>query len=103
MALELTPEGDIRALYQVDPQSIEVVVSGAETHSGHQTFRITAKRRLPNGDFCAAYEERIEMDFEGTFRTIWAEAEFPWADGATVEECLGKALQIVSSAGVRNL
>jgi hypothetical protein len=103
VALELTPEGDIRALYQLDPQSVEVVVSVGEAHSAHQTVRITAKRRLPNGDFCAAYEERIEMDYEGTSRMIWAEAEFPWADGATAEECLGKALRLVSSAGVRDL
>jgi hypothetical protein len=101
--LELTPQGSVRALYQLDPQSIEVVVAGADAHSGHRTVRITAKQRLPNGDFCAAYEERIETEIDGVFRTLWAETEFPWADGSTLEECLRKALEFVTSATVQEV
>lgn len=98
MTFELEPGGDVRALYQLDAQSIEVVVTGPDSHSGHQTFRITAKRRLPHGDFCAAYEERVETEIDGIYRTLWVEAQFPWADGATVEDCLRTALTFVGSS-----
>lgn len=93
--LDLAPRGAIRALYQLSPQSVEAVVRDADPHAGHRTFRITAKRRLPADDYFAAYEERVDLQLEGRDRTVWVEAEFPWADGETAEECLRRALELV--------
>lgn len=95
--LDLAPTGAIRALYQLTAQSVEVVVRDPDPHAGHRTLRITARRRLPDGDYCAAYEERIESELDGADRTLWVETEFPWADGATVEECLRQALALVGA------
>jgi hypothetical protein len=44
-------------------------------------------------------EERITLtDVSGTERDVWADADYPWQDGRTAEDCLKAALIWVTTS-----
>lgn len=66
-------------------------------------FRVTALRDLRSDRplYRASYERQADFEIKGENTIIWVDASrrFSAADGATIEECLRLALELVGSHG----
>lgn len=95
--------------WEVSSHAVEVLT----TDGRH--IRVSARRAMHRRDvfYDAEYEELATLDSvegvlevqdrstyalaEGRFAPVWLPADFPWATGKTVEECLRSGLHWVSS------
>lgn len=60
--------------------------------------KITALHNIKSGaqpNYFASYEERVEIKANGHTYKVWMEASYSWQDGATIEECLRRAIRWV--------
>jgi len=83
----------INEIWDDGPNSIQVVTAN------HRTIRITARGNVRSGavpKYVAHYEEQVEIEPRSGQRIwVWAAVDFPWQDGADVQQCLLLALRWV--------
>jgi len=85
---------NINEIWDDGPNSIQVVTAN------HRTIRITARGNIRSGavpKYVAHYEEQVQIEPTGDQRIwVWAVVDFPWQDGADVQQCLLLALRWVN-------
>jgi hypothetical protein len=98
--LDLPLPAPIEHIWEVGPQ-IVATMPGVDQEGDvyERRIRITATRSLPDGPYWAGYEEELWSSIEGERRAVWGRAGFLPAGGASAEECLRKALEVVAEAG----
>lgn len=87
---------EITEIWRTGPNEIVVSVSGTRKRPDRHVVRVVARENIRSGatpGYFAAYEQQVTItDAAGTSHEVWAEAEYPWQDGETVEDCLRAAL-----------
>jgi len=73
--------------------------------ASYRTIRVSALGNIRSGtapNYFAHYEEHVEIEPKpGQRLRVWADAHFPWQDGADVEECLLQALRWIDEEGAK--
>ena len=81
---------NIVEIWDSGPNTLHVVTAS------YRTIRVSALGNIRSGtapNYFAHYEEHVEIEPKpGQRLRVWADAHFPWQDGADVEECLLRAV-----------
>ena len=87
---------EITEIWGVTENQIEVSVSATRSRPHNHRVRITALENLRSGAtprYFAHYEREVTVrDTANQEHEVWVEADYPWQDGETVEECLKASL-----------
>jgi len=77
--------------HRVSDRSIELLLD-----EPRRLIRITARESLRGDrDFNAVHEEAFYLDHDGMTLTHWKHADFPWAVGSNIDDCLANAIQLI--------
>ncbi len=83
---------EVTEIWGYSPNSIILIMQDG------REVKITALRNIKSGalpNYFACYEERVEVKINGRTYVVWTEADYPWQDGETIEECLKLAIRWV--------
>ncbi|HEV3479783.1 MAG TPA: hypothetical protein VG144_10080 [Gaiellaceae bacterium] len=83
---------DPQEAYLVSDRAVEVLLRDG------RTVRITAYESLKSGGYSAVHEVEVEFEQDGKDVAAWSRADFPWAAGDSVEDCLAEAIFLMRSA-----
>jgi hypothetical protein len=90
---------NIVEIWESGPNTLHVVTAS------YRTIRISALGNIRSDtapNYFAHYEEHVEIEPKpGQRLRDWADAHFPWQDGADVEECLLRALRWIDEEGTK--